>query len=497
MAQRDKDNAPQPLPQNNPPPAIILDHDVQNAVVSASEEQQHNHYFPAGEEDIEHPSEQLGQQDAASAEKKQNITDRSVLSRTLSTISRSSSRLRDPGPPPDAGAKAWLHVLAGHLCVVNAWGLASSFGAFQTYYSTTLTTVTPSAISWIGTFQIFLLFFVGAFSGRALDAGLVRPIMITGMLLQIIGIFTTSVCTQYWQYFLAQGVCIGLGNGLQFTPALGLVSTYFFRRRTLALAACATGGGTGGLIFPAVVRCLLPRIGFPWTIRVIGFIMLANDAIILAIMRQRLPPRKAGPLVEIGAFREKTYTAFIVGMFFNFWSLYFGFFYIGSYARDVAGLDYISSLNLLLVINGVSIIGRIAPAFLADWRFGALNTITPFVLATGLVFFTWAAVSNTRELYIWSAFYGFANAGIQGLWPATLASLTPDPKYAGVRLGMGFTLVSFATLTGSPLGGALVSQDGGQYLYAQIWGGCCMAIGLCCLVYARLASTGFVLWSRI
>ena len=110
----------------------------------------------------------------------------------------------------------------------------SSYGVFQTYYSGTLN-LDPSAISWLGSVQIFLLFFVGTFSGRALDAGLFRPVYIAGSILQLIGIFSLSAATTYWQLFLAQAVCTGLANGLQFCPCMSLLTTYFAKRRNLAV----------------------------------------------------------------------------------------------------------------------------------------------------------------------------------------------------------------------------------------------------------------------
>lgn len=87
-----------------------------------------------------------------------------VLSRTTS---RSSF---NPGPPPDGGLRAWTAVAAGHLVIMNTWGYINSFGVFQTYYATELG-LPPATISWIGSIQVFLLFFIGTFTGRITDAG--------------------------------------------------------------------------------------------------------------------------------------------------------------------------------------------------------------------------------------------------------------------------------------------------------------------------------------
>jgi MFS family permease len=233
-------------------------------------------------------------------------------------------------PAPNGGIEAWTQVLMGHLVLINGWGYLSSFGLFQVYYTSTLN-VTPSAVSWIGSIQIFLVYLVGTFSGRALDAGHFHKILALGSFLQILGVFTTSVSTSYWQLFLAQGVCKGLGDGLVFCPTVSLVATYFTTRRSLAMAVTASGGATGGIIFPLIAQQLLPRVGFGWTVRTMAFVILFNTIVILSIARVRLPPRKTGPLVEWSAFREPSYTLFCIGMFFNLWAVYFAYFYVSSY----------------------------------------------------------------------------------------------------------------------------------------------------------------------
>lgn len=230
-------------------------------------------------------------------------------------------------PAPNGGLQAWMQVLMGHLVLINSWGYLSSFGFFQAHYTSTLN-ATPSAISWIGSMQIFLVYLVGTFSGRALDAGHFHKILALGSLLQIVAVFTTSASTQYWQLFLAQGVCKGLGDGLVFCPTVSLVATYFSTRRSLAMAIVASGGATGGIIFPLIAQQLLPRVGFGWTVRTMAFVILFNTVIILLTARVRLPPRKTGPMVELSAFREPSYTFFCIGMFFNLWAVYFAYFYV-------------------------------------------------------------------------------------------------------------------------------------------------------------------------
>ncbi|KAE8308728.1 major facilitator superfamily domain-containing protein [Aspergillus transmontanensis] len=423
-----------------------------------------------------------------------NVSNAGALaSKTLSLV-RTRESNREIGPPPDGGFLAWFQVALGHFVIFNTWGYINSFGVFQTYYTETLGHP-PSDISWVGSIQIFLLFFIGTFSGRATDAGYFKVTLVMGAVLELFCIFMTSLSTKYWQLFLAQGVGQGIGCGLMFCPTIALVPTYFTKRRSIAMGIVASGSATGGLVFPAVVMRLLPRIGYGWTMRILGFISLGTLTPCLLFLKQRLPPRQSGPLVEWAAFKEPSYALFTIGMFLNFWGIYIGFFYIGSFARNIIGVSQSTSIDVLLVMNGVGLLGRLIPNLMADWYTGPLNLLIPCSLATGVVAYCWAAVNNPGGMYAFSVFYGLAAAGIQSLFPATLSTLTTDLKKTGVRMGMVLSVVAVAALIGSPIAGALIQLNDGQYLYAQMFMGSAVVVGAVTLFAARVAKLGFS-WQR-
>ena len=450
---------------------------------SAASSRLTNNYTPTSHSDSISP----GKEDAIRSEEPD--LPEGVLGKILSKVISRVSAL-DVGPPPDGGLAAWTQAVMTHLTVFNTWGYISSFGVFQTYYVTALNHP-PSDISWVGSVQIFLHFFIGTFSGRATDYGLFRATFVLGSIFQVLGVFMTSLSTKYWQLFLAQGVCTGIGNGLVFCPVLALVSTYFSCNRSLAIGITASGTASGGLVFPTIVQQLLPRIGFPWTMRVIGFVILGIQCVTTAFLKPRLPPRKSGPLVEWKAFREPPFSIFCTAMFLIFWGLYFAFYYIGSFGRDILKISMADSINLLLILNGVGAIGRLIPGYLADKYFGPLNLIVPFAFVSGLLLLCWPAVSSKTGLIAFAVVYGIFAAGIQGLFPATLSRLTTDLRKAGVRMGMCFSVISFACLTGPPLAGALIQRDGGRYIGAQMCAGGAMIAGCALLVATRVAKVGF------
>jgi hypothetical protein len=64
-------------------------------------------------------------------------------------------------------------------------------------------------------------------------------------------------------------------------------------------------------------------------------------------------------------------------------------------------------------------------------------------------------------------------------------------------MGTVFTLVAFATLTGSPIAGALIQASGGDYLAAQMWAASSMFLGAVALIFARLKRTGWELKVKV
>jgi len=168
---------------------------------------------------------------------------------------------------------------------------------------------------------------------------------------------------------------------------------------------------------------------------------------------------------------------------------------VGAYGRDVMGMSNKSSIYLLMIMNGVGYIGRIAPNFFAD-RVGPLNMIIPFAFISGVLIYSWAGVTSTGGLYAFSVVYGLFAAGIQSMFPATLSSLTTDLSKAGVRMGMGFSIVSVACLTGPPLAGALIQSNHGNYLHAQMFAGTSLICGGLTLMAARVAKTGWTIRAK-
>ncbi|OJJ50182.1 hypothetical protein ASPZODRAFT_58000 [Penicilliopsis zonata CBS 506.65] len=375
-----------------------------------------------------------------------------------------------PPPPPDGGMTAWLQVLGGHLLCFNSWGIINTFGAYETFYETDfMSGRTSSEISWIGTVQGFFLIVLGIIGGPIFDRGYFRHLLVTGTFLVVFGMMMTSLATTYWQVFLGQGICVGLGAGCLFLPSVAIVATYFSRRRAFATGVTVSGGSIGSVIYPIVFRRLQPSIGFPWATRVIGFIALATLTGAIAVLRTRLPPpKRARSMIDSAAFRSLPFVLFSIGSFFAFMGLYIPFFYVIFYAQSKAGMDESLAFYMLSLLNGSSVFGRIIPGLLAD-RFGSLQIMVLCTAVSALLSYAWIAIHDPAGLIVFCLLYGFFSGAVVSLPASVLARLPPDLGRVGTWMGMSFLVLSFGFLIGNPIAGAMIHVSEGEFSHGFVF----------------------------
>ncbi|RAL10326.1 MFS general substrate transporter [Aspergillus homomorphus CBS 101889] len=194
---------------------------------------------------------------------------------------------------PEGGFAAWT-VAIGCWCSMTAGlGLVNSVGFLEAYVSyNMLPSSSPSAIGWIfGTYD-FPSYFCGVQIGPIFDARGPRELMILGSVCSLVGIFCLGLCTEYYQFILSLSILNGIGSSFLFTPAMGTISHWFNARRGLASGFAFTGSGLEGVIFPLMLQSLIPRLGWGWSIRLVGFVLLFLCIVSVVLCRSRLPPKR-------------------------------------------------------------------------------------------------------------------------------------------------------------------------------------------------------------
>ncbi|GAM84094.1 hypothetical protein ANO11243_020860 [Dothideomycetidae sp. 11243] len=398
-------------------------------------------------------------------------TRRSVRSIRLSLKSSAppADSVNDVSSIPDGGLVAWLQVLGSFFLFFNNWGIINAFGVYQTYYMTQLLPhETPAAISWIGSVQAFLLDFTGPLMGPIYDAGYFRPLILVGSFLVVFGHMMLSLSTTYWQVFLSQAICVGLGAGCLFVPGVAILSTYFQCNLASAVGVAAAGSSMGGVIYPIVLYHLIPRLGFGWATRIIAFISLATLVVSNTVMKVRVLPPGKRKLLDLPSFKEPPYTLFVLAGLVAFAGLYPPFFYIQSFAQDKHIMGDNLSFYSLAIINSASIFGRIIPNLLADFV-GPMNMIVPATLISGIIALCLIAARTVVPLVILCILYGFFTGSLVSLPPTIFVSLSQHKRHLiGTRMGMGFFFYSIGLLIGTPAGGWILDSSGfnGIWIFA-------------------------------
>lgn len=113
---------------------------------------------------------------------------------------------------------------------------------------------------------------------------------------------------------------------------------------------------------------------------------------------------------------------------------------------------------------------------------GALTSI----LILGL----WLPSTGNAPIILFAALFGVSSGAGISLTPALCAKLSPI-RDIGVRTGTVFTISAFAGLTGSPIGGAIISGSGGSFINAIAFSGAACAIGTMLFVASRIALVGW------
>ncbi|GAB1203307.1 hypothetical protein APSETT445_001936 [Aspergillus pseudonomiae] len=328
-------------------------------------------------------------------------------------------------------------------------------------------------------------------------------LLLIGTFLHVFGLMMTSISHEYYQFILAQGICSPLGASFVFYPALSCTATWFDKRRALAFGIVSSGSSLGGVVFPTMLSRLLPRIGFGWSLRISGFMVLAMLIIANLTVRSRIAPvpRPVKLADYVGPFSEIPFILLMLASCCGFFAMFVPINYVIVEAqedgvnRDLAGY-------LLTILNAASLPGRILPGYLGD-KLGRFNVMIAMCTLSAVVLLvlwlpgTLLSPGSAAIYIVFSLLYGFASGAFVGMVPALLSQISPDVTKTGVRQGVLFTCISIASLTGSPIAGAILSRQHGTYWGLQVFAGAMMVGSVFFFVAARVVLAGASIGKKV
>lgn len=392
---------------------------------------------------------------------------------------------------PDGGTKAWMVAAGAASAMFATFGFVNSFGIFQSYYKLhQLPNHTNDEIAWIGSIQAWLMFVTGAIAGPLADRygpWIARPAAI----FYLFGIMMTSLCTQYWQFMLAQGVVVGIGNGLVMFPTFAVVPQWFDKKRGAAMGLAVAGSSVGAIVLPILLSNLLTHtnLGFGWSVRIVGFTLMPFLIFATVAAKARLPPRKTKFFLP-SSFKNPMYVVLVLASFFTMIGMFVPLFLIASYALS-KGMSASLAFYLVAVLNGASFFGRVIPGILGD-KLGRINVFGTAAICTGIVTFCWPLASSTGGIVAVAIFFGFCSGAIISGSSTSLTLCVESPKDIGTYMGTGMALSSFASLVGPPVSGHMIDMYHSFHQVSYFSGSMAIVGGIIALLAKHFSSKGLL-----
>ncbi|KAK3657996.1 hypothetical protein LTR22_009048 [Elasticomyces elasticus] len=383
-------------------------------------------------------------------------------------------------------------------------GFLNAYGVFQQYYTSLyLSDLSNFQISWIGAFGTFCVFFFAPAAGILADkVGPQIPIA-AGSVLLVVAVFMVSLCREYYQFFLAQALLLGIGCSLIAIPASGVVPQYFKRNRALVSGISVGGSSLGGIIWPIAFNEMLHHddLGFPWSMRIAGFVMIPLCAFCVLTVRPPAPKEKAHassaeagqagvaldadamapPNKDLSALTKAPFILLCAGLFVGMFGFFIPLFYVATYAVSI-GFSTNLAFYLVSIVNGASLFGRILPGIVAD-RFGRFNMLAISMFAASIVAFCWTAATSVAGLVVWTLAFGFTSGALLSLQLACSTTLAGSSSMATV-IGTVMGATSIATLVSTPIAGELIKHG---YIAPSMFCGAMLMVGGCLITLSRLA----------
>ncbi len=388
-------------------------------------------------------------------------------------------------------------VLAAFLIMVIMWGANYTFGVFLKPILNEFSWTTAMVS---GAYSVFMILhgLLYVLTGKLNDKFGPRITMTVGGVFLGLGYLLMSQISAIWQLYLFYGVIIGIAMSTSYVPLVSTVSRWFVKRRGMMTGIVVAGVGAGTMIMPPITSRIISAYGWHTSYIIVGSVALV--LVILAAQFLKRDPSKVGELpyganeVSIAnsdgsearefSLREAVSTR----QFWMFWAatMCFGFclqtvmVHVVSHAIEL-GSPAISAANILVVIGGISIAGRIIVGITADRVGNKPAYMVSFVLFAAALFWLFAA-KEIWMLYLFAVIFGFAYGGQVAVQSPLVAELFGTNSH-GVILG--------SITVGTTLGGAA-----GPFLAGRIFD-VSNSYNLAFLICGVLATIGFILVSLL
>src|SRR5215475_3733192 len=353
----------------------------------------------------------------------------------------------------------WVIVGAGMLIGCVGMGTLFSLAVFLQPMSVD-TGWSRTGISTAMTID-FLAMGVAAFGWGALsDRFGTRIVVLSGGVLQGLGLVLASRATSLIEFQLLYGLIIGVAAGSFYAPVMAVVAAWFDKNRSLAVSLVSAGMGMAPLTVAPFARWLITAYDWRPAMLIVGIaawiLMIPTSFLIrrapaqteAAPLRGVATPVAAlagGGMTVAQALRTPQFAALALAHFACCAAHSGPIFHMVSYAIG-CGIPAMAAVSVYGLAGFAGLGGRLLLGVAAD-RLGAKPVLVAGLMVQALAAGTYLFVGQLGEFYALSIVFGIAYGGVMPLY-AILAR-----EYFGIRImGTVFGAISMAASLGMALG---------------------------------------------
>jgi MFS family permease len=378
-------------------------------------------------------------------------------------------------------AYGYIVVLAAFFIMVIIWGTFYSFGVF---FEPLLSEFNWTRATLSGAFSLAILTsgLASILMGRLTDRWGPRAVMVAGGLFLSSGYWLMSQVIAVWHFYLIYGVILAIGVGCAYTPLVATVSKWFTGKKGMMNGLVVAGISVGLMLIPPLARWLISIYDWRTSYSIIAIMALVVISVSALFLKKG--PAQISPVAEgdhIGPDRiDNIFSLKMAMRTGQFWLVAASYFCLGiaemsinvhivPYALDL-GISAANAANILAVIGGVSIAGRVLMGIASDKIGSKPSLIVSSILIAGPLFFLVSA-DQLWMLFLFAAFYAFGYSGESTLMAPLLADL-----FGLASLGAIVGIIYFCFMMGAAIGPVLTG-----YMF-DVTGGYQPAFALCALI---------------
>jgi predicted MFS family arabinose efflux permease len=252
--------------------------------------------------------------------------------------------------------------------------------------------------------------------------------------------------TPHLWHLYAVFIVIGVvGNGTAQMAYSRAVSSWFERRRGMALALVMSGGAVGAMVLPPFGQALIDRYGWRTACVILGgMVLLIGLPTVVRFIRERPAPRSGAAATAEGAslgegLRSRVFWISVTVLFFSSIAQNGAITHLSALLTD-RGVSANGGATALAAMGGASLAGRLMTGWLLD-RFFAARVSFALLATAALGTFLLAGAQSLAMGVLAAVLIGIGMGGEADVTPYILA------RYFGLRsfsMLYGFTWTAYA-----------------------------------------------------